>query len=222
MIKDNDLVPVLVLLVMLTHKQVSRMRIAVDESVIESHVPEYLDQGVVGDHFDDLSLMLTHRTVGSKTRVGERISKAERARLRDKYRGTSFRDVNEFLESLPRDLLFVLRTNSIVRSVNHRLGGSSRERFLAYGRSAMRGLTLSSAVSLERPRSPTMHPRGRVQLNQSVDSENRKFSWTLMDMLRLEWSIFGVWVRMSTLELVFAVLGWWQGSSDEKRRPNLG
>lgn len=32
-------------------------------------------------------------------------------------------EINEFMESLPRDMLFVLRTSNLVRALNYDLGG---------------------------------------------------------------------------------------------------
>ena len=75
-------------------------------------------------------------------KLGERMSPSERAAVKARYKGSTRADVNEFMQRLPRDLLFVLRCNSIVRSVNKELGGTSRQRFLANGRAAVRGLEL--------------------------------------------------------------------------------
>ena len=53
-------------------------------------------------------------------------------------------DVNKFMESLPRDFLFVLRSTNIVRSLNKDLGGTSRDRFLAMAKSAIKGVELEA------------------------------------------------------------------------------
>jgi aarF domain-containing kinase len=61
-------------------------------------------------------------------------SEAERQALRDRYSGVaSAAYVNSFLESLPRDMLFVLRTGDLVRGLNKALGGTSRERLQILG-----------------------------------------------------------------------------------------
>ena len=41
----------------------------------------------------------------------------------EKFKGTTMGDGNKFMESLPRDFLFVLRSTNIVRSLNKDLGG---------------------------------------------------------------------------------------------------
>ena len=51
-------------------------------------------------------------------------------------------DVNVFMESLPRDFLFVLRSTNIVRSLNKDLGGTSKDRFIAMAQSAIKGVEL--------------------------------------------------------------------------------
>ena len=51
-------------------------------------------------------------------------------------------DINKFMESLPRDFLFVLRSTNIVRSLNKDLGGSSRDRFIAMAQSAIKGVEI--------------------------------------------------------------------------------
>ncbi|KAG5189944.1 ABC1 family-domain-containing protein [Tribonema minus] len=58
----------------------------------------------------------------------------ERARLREKYKGVvSAEAVNNFLERLPRDMLFVLRTSDLIRGLNKDLGGTSQQRLRLMG-----------------------------------------------------------------------------------------
>lgn len=52
-------------------------------------------------------------------RVGQRITEEERRALAAKYKTIMTPDgVNAFLERLPRDMLFVMRTSDLVRSLN--------------------------------------------------------------------------------------------------------
>lgn len=98
---------------------------------------------------DALSLVLTFRTLAGRARsaYGTRMSKAEKARIRANFANVSSGDVFSFVESLPRDLLFVLRTMSIVRSINRSLDGTTRERMIAFGVSALRGSHVRDAAS---------------------------------------------------------------------------
>ena len=65
--------------------------------------------------------MLTFRTMNSKSRLGNtKFSKEEKGEIRKVAKSLNMTMVNEFLEIMPRDMLFVLRTNNLVRSLNLR------------------------------------------------------------------------------------------------------
>lgn len=100
--------------------------------------------GVSADSFDTLSLLFTFRSSSSGQKTGQRMSKEERSKVRERYKDVSAGDVNQFLQRLPRDLLFVMRCTNIVRSINLALGGSSRLRFNVTGESAVRGLLVEN------------------------------------------------------------------------------
>lgn len=104
--------------------------------------------------YNGLSLILTYRSKSSKARTGTRMTPEERASARAKFSHVTARDVNEFLEQLPRDLLFVYRCTNIVRSINKTLGGTSRDRFCAMGEAAMKGLVLSRRLKQRLPNYP--------------------------------------------------------------------
>ncbi|CAN0465450.1 unnamed protein product, partial [Laminaria digitata] len=71
------------------------------------------------------------------TRVGQRITEEERRALAVKYKTILTPDnLNAFLERLPRDMLFVMRTSDLVRSLNKELGGTTRQRLTALAESA--------------------------------------------------------------------------------------
>ena len=104
--------------------------------------------GMKEEFYDILSLILTFRppsddnSKNNNTKLGDRMSKEERQKLREKFKGTTMGDVNVFMESLPRDFLFVLRSTNIVRSLNKDLGGTSKGRFIAMAQSAIKGVEL--------------------------------------------------------------------------------
>lgn len=104
--------------------------------------------GMKEEFYDILSLILTFRppsddnNKNNNTKLGDRMSKEERQKLREKFKGTTMGDVNVFMESLPRDFLFVLRSTNIVRSLNKDLGGTSKDRFIAMAQSAIKGVEL--------------------------------------------------------------------------------
>ena len=73
--------------------------------------------------FNGMSLILTYRSSGSQTKMGDRMSAAERKQVQDDYaaRRVSAATIQRTLEGLPRDLLFVYRCTNIVRSINKSL-----------------------------------------------------------------------------------------------------
>eukprot|EP00752_Nemacystus_decipiens_P004907 g4466.t1 len=102
-----------------------------------------VDLGVEPGMYDALSLILTWRPTSTTARVGQRITEEERQALVAKYKVILSSDsLNAFLERLPRDLLFVMRTSDLVRSLNKELGGTTRDRLIVLAESAVRGLNI--------------------------------------------------------------------------------
>lgn len=120
--------------------------------------------GVRPDDYDALSLLLTFRSSTSARALGVELSAHERAALRQRYAGVTVADLNAFLERLPRDMLFVMRTCfafwpfdgrmvatdglcvhpssgtwSLVRNLNRTLGGTSAQRFMIIAEHAVAG-----------------------------------------------------------------------------------
>lgn len=96
--------------------------------------------GVRDEDYDALSLVLTFRSAGSAGPIGATLTPDERARLRARYGKLGASDVNAFLERLPRDFLFVMRTWALVRSLNRALGGTTRQRLLVIAEHAAAGM----------------------------------------------------------------------------------
>jgi hypothetical protein len=79
-------------------------------------------------------LIFTMRAIDSRVKLGERMSKEERARVRDTLGVTGFSKDNfqlaqvlHFTERIPRDLLFIIRTQNLVRSLCQDLGFEPRQ-----------------------------------------------------------------------------------------------
>lgn len=101
--------------------------------------------GLDEDFFELLSIISVNRTPTSRNGLGEQMSESERKRIREKYRDRSkygAEQLKKLIESLPRDVLFVLRSNSLVRSLNTELGANVGTRFRIFGSSAMTGLSM--------------------------------------------------------------------------------
>lgn len=88
-----------------------------------------VDAGEDDKRYEALSLVLAHRPVGGTP--GGTMAPETRARLRETAKEVSAEEINAFVAALPRDLLFVLRGNSIIRGVNAGLGGTGAQRFAA-------------------------------------------------------------------------------------------
>jgi hypothetical protein len=141
--------------------------------------------GLQGEAYEALSLMLTHRSASGSTALGGQMPEEERARMKTKYKAVTAGDINAFLQSLPRDFLFVSRNTGIVRSLNLSLGGTSRERFRASGRSALRGLALTRALGERDLLPPPAHLRGsQTQFVTDAAAEDEADSVDLLETLK--------------------------------------
>ena len=130
--------------------------------------------------YDGLSLILTFRLPDSEAPLGGKLTLEDRKKMIEKFKGEekwTAADVNKFMENLPRDMLFVLRTLNIVRSLNKSLGGSSRERFDAMSESMLKGLALEGDINEMRDQSSA--EKMRQALNTPVASElfRKRKSW---------------------------------------------
>lgn len=94
----------------------------------------------VGRYSKYFPLLFTYRPINSKTLLGTRLSVQERHDLKEEFAGFGFGDVNQFLENLPTDLLFLLRTNNLIRSINLDLGGTAADRIKVLFTYAARGV----------------------------------------------------------------------------------
>jgi len=88
----------------------------------------------VGEYARLFPLIFTMRAIDSRVKLGERMSKEERARVRDTLGVTGFSKDNfqlaqvlHFTERIPRDLLFIIRTQNLVRSLCQDLGFEPRQ-----------------------------------------------------------------------------------------------
>jgi aarF domain-containing kinase len=135
----------------------------------------------IGKYYAVMPLVFTYRSVGSRVGLGDTMTREERhklakemkyapahplpgllrprlspltavsAHLSDRFQSATLKDINEFLESLPRDMLFVLRTNNLVRSLNYELGGTTRQRFRISALTATQGLRFKQVHHSYRP-----------------------------------------------------------------------
>lgn len=91
----------------------------------------------VGELANYLPLLFTYRTMDHKGPLDASMSQSEREKLSENLKSLRFSNVTDFLEQLPRDMLFVFRTNNMIRALNKDLGGTTRERFSIMGNYAV-------------------------------------------------------------------------------------
>lgn len=93
----------------------------------------------IGELARYLPLLFTYRKIEHKGRLDASMSESERQKLSEDFKKLHFSNVTDFLQQLPRDMLFVLRTNNMIRAINKDLGGTTRERFSIMGKCAVAG-----------------------------------------------------------------------------------
>jgi hypothetical protein len=99
--------------------------------------------GMKASNYEAMSLILVYRPPSRRSAaLGGQLSRAEVERLKEAGKKIDAMEVNRFMQRLPRDMLFVLRSMNMVRSINLTLGGTSKERFIALGEAAVQGLAL--------------------------------------------------------------------------------
>ncbi|CAN0056377.1 unnamed protein product [Ectocarpus sp. 12 AP-2014] len=130
-----------------------------------------VDLGVEPGLYDALSLILTWRPTSTTARTGQRITEEERQALVAKYKVILSHDsLNAFLERLPRDMLFVMRTSDLVRSLNKDLGGTTRDRLIVLAESAVRGLNIPNTTAAAAPATETPGRMSREEAEGFVES----------------------------------------------------
>jgi aarF domain-containing kinase len=94
----------------------------------------------VGVFWNILPLMFVFATADRGGGIATAMTEEEREELRRSFKEDfQKKDIPKFLESLPRDLLFVLRANGLVRASNKALGGATKTRLMTNARVALWG-----------------------------------------------------------------------------------
>jgi predicted unusual protein kinase regulating ubiquinone biosynthesis (AarF/ABC1/UbiB family) len=129
---------------------------AADNTRLREKVSLQLATGTLANHTPRGEKVATHprpRTEESKREAfSDQISHSQGAasggeKLKLGGTRTTLAEASAFLEALPEDFLFVLKTQNYIRVLNHDLGGTSRDRFLAWSKAAVRGAAVRSPVA---------------------------------------------------------------------------
>ncbi|KAL9273562.1 AarF domain-containing protein [Drosera capensis] len=96
----------------------------------------------IGKYFRYLPLIFTGTTIDSKSALGKGMSTEERQMVKQELKSLKMEDFSSFMESLPPDLLTILRTDGLLRSILSKLGAARHIRLLAYSKHAVDGLSM--------------------------------------------------------------------------------
>lgn len=91
-------------------------------------------------------VIFTGRTIDSKSALGTQMSIEEKKHLKQELGSLRMDDISSFMESLPPDFLYILRTDGLLRSIVSKLGAPRRVRLLAYAKYAVYGLAARSDI----------------------------------------------------------------------------
>jgi len=170
--------------------------------------------GLQESGYDFLSLILTWRPSTTSAPIDSRISEFERQKLKDMYKGLINSElINSFLESLPRDMLFVMRTGDLVRGINKDLGGTTSKRLICFGEAAIKGINLKnpgehahpSYAKLKEERTALLQlTQPYADINQLVSSEMGFRVSTIGSILDLAKMRSYIWIAESIIKIK-----WW-------------
>eukprot|EP01017_Pseudomicrothorax_dubius_P035189 TRINITY_DN4896_c0_g2_i4.p1 TRINITY_DN4896_c0_g2~~TRINITY_DN4896_c0_g2_i4.p1 ORF type:complete len:243 (-),score=27.66 TRINITY_DN4896_c0_g2_i4:135-863(-) len=93
----------------------------------------------IGDQYKFLPLVFLNRTRASRKKLGDSLTYQEWRSLHEDD-VLSFERINGLLQSLPPDMMYVIRASNLVASHNLTLGGKTRDRLLTYTDMALKAL----------------------------------------------------------------------------------
>jgi len=100
---------------------------------------EVSNQLGIGEFYKYLPIILMFRTLGSMKKIGETMTKEEREEIRKKDL-VNFEKINQLMNALPSDMLFIIRATNLVAIHNGVLGGTTRYRLMKYTELAYQNL----------------------------------------------------------------------------------
>ncbi|TPX30496.1 hypothetical protein SmJEL517_g05954 [Synchytrium microbalum] len=123
----------------------------------------------VTEYAEHFPLIFIGRPIDGQNKLGSGMSSEERKRVREGFKKLKMGDVFQFLEDLPRDMLFSIRVLNLVRSLHRDLVGetSPRDRFAIFARYAVKGAYVTSFNEREAEAKRMLderHKGGRVEV----------------------------------------------------------
>ena len=163
--------------------------------------------------------------------MGKKAKQEMTEKIKAKYGLGTSSSYGEVLQNMPRDLFFCLRCMNLVRGLNRELGGTTVDRFLAFGASASKGcrkrvdeLSIYEAESLLGDEKESFEIASKKQLNLPVASEWNKETASsgekhlLTDFVRAVYITALVWRQSLLVDLLHRL----SGKSVDKSTRRLG
>lgn len=97
----------------------------------------------VGRYARYLPFIFTGKPIKSKSALGKGMSDEEKNIVKQELKGLAMEDISSFMESVPTDLLIILRIDGVIRSILNKLGVSRSVRLLTYAKHAVYGLSVT-------------------------------------------------------------------------------
>lgn len=72
-------------------------------------------------------MIFLYRSRNSKKKIGENITEEEKMEFREKDL-SNFDSINQILQDLPPELMYIIRASNLITSHNLNLGGNNRDR----------------------------------------------------------------------------------------------
>eukprot|EP00388_Colpodella_angusta_P015024 GDKJ01037342.1.p1 GENE.GDKJ01037342.1~~GDKJ01037342.1.p1 ORF type:complete len:806 (-),score=164.87 GDKJ01037342.1:121-2538(-) len=170
---------------------------------IISKNPEDLKKAAAGLNVDErgleaLALIFTGRSIHRSTQTSisdERISADDRTKIKQQFGSVSGEELNSWLEGLPRDLIWVIRTILLMRCLDDSIGvkGTGWKKFFEFGKSSTRGSlnTDSRIVEAEKIASDFFGVTDQQnEVRREVTGTEQKSLFSLLQVFK---RIFSLW-----------------------------
>lgn len=152
----------------------------------------------IGQYAELLPFMFSYRSAAQKAKMKKAAAEPNEKVLGRKY---TMSDLNDLFASLPRDMLFVLRTLDLSRSVNIALGGTSPQRFRINAECAIKGLSLEDPDSAQSLQS--------AHAGDSLASTKPSRRQRLVAAVKRKAAMAELKMRVWFIDMVFSWIWWW-------------
>jgi hypothetical protein len=126
------------------------------------------------------------------------------------------------MEQLPRDMLFVFRTNNMIRALNKDLGGSTQCVIGAHTGHSLSCTDASLCVSDDRDRFSIMGKyatQGHTRYYSSAAGSEHASSWS---SVKYWWDHSNLVFRLRVLDYAMSLFRYWRGGEEPAKLKHVG